>query len=270
MRIGALFVLSSLLVLASGCDALRGIHDDHTSGSHAGPPPPRVRLVEARLAQHPTDRQLAAYFCGHVPEGSRLGPAGLAACRALGAVPSDEELAFTYEVELEVTNASSVRMPLVQALVGLVPFPDAPVEGDAPSGGALCLVLCSDGETCPQSEEGVACRTEEASITDLDSLGLSATGLTSVALAAERFDDIRMQSISPHGNVHVTLEIAVDRELLLSRISEASASSVAEARRGETPSFVIPYALDGSVWIDDQGHRIGASFPRETGEWRLE
>lgn len=269
MRIGALLLV--LLALAPGCDALRGIHDDHTSGTRAGPPPPRVRLVQARLADHPTDRQLAAYFCGHVPEGTRLGPAGAAACRALGAVPSDEELAFTYEVELEVTNAASVRMPLVQALVGLVPFPDEPAEGDAPSGGALCLVLCGDGDGCPQSEEGAACRTEETSITDLDSLGLSATGLTSVALAADRFDDIRMQPISPHGNVHLTLEIAVDRELLLARIEDASAAAVAEARRGETPSFVIPYALEGSVWVDDQGHgRVGASFARETGEWRLE
>jgi hypothetical protein len=260
--------LAVLLSLVSGCGAFADMHADHSGGQRTAPPPPRVRLVETRLARHPTDRQLAAHYCTEVAAGSHLGPAGVAACRALGPAPSDADLQFRFEVELEVTNPSAVRVPLVAALIAFTAFPDAQ---DAASLGAVCLELCASADGCPQRDDATACQSEDPAITDLASLGEATAGfVTSVALGEERFEDLGVQSISPHGTVRFVAELAVDPERMLVLIEQTNESAVAEARQGHAPELVIPYAIDGTVWVDAQGFgRIAASFPRATGTWSL-
>jgi hypothetical protein len=259
-------VLVSLLVC--GCDALRSLHEDHTGGHGAPPPSPRVRLVETRLAHHPSDQQLAVHYCTQVAAGSRLGPAGVLLCRALGPTPSTEDLQFRWEIELEATNPSSVPVPLVQALVAFTAFPG---EADPESLGAICLTLCESGDTCPQSEEATSCQSDEPAITDLESLGHAAAGfLTSVALGEDRFEDLTVRTIAPHGTVRFVAELAFDVEPMLGLIERSSESAVTQAREGHAPEFVIPYAVEGSIWVEARNFgRIAASFPRTEGRWDL-
>lgn len=267
MRNGALLLIQ-LLAFVSGCGAFEGLHEDHTGGRRAPPPSPRVRLVEVRLAHHPTDQQLGVHYCTQVAAGSRLGPAGVLLCRALGPAPSEQDLQFRWEIELEVTNPSSVPVPLVEALVAFTAFPDA---ADPESLGAICLSLCENAETCPQSEEESACQSDEPAITDLASLGHAAAGfLTSVALGEERFEDLRVQTIAPHGTLRFVAELALDTEPMLALIGRASESAVAQARQGHAPELVIPYAVEGSIWVDVRSFgRVAASFPRTTGTWDM-
>jgi hypothetical protein len=263
------FVLFLVASVVSGCGAFADLHGDHSGGSRTAPPPPRVRLVEVRLGAHPSGRQLAAHYCTDVPAGTHLGPAGQAACRALGAAPSDAQLQFHLEVELEVTNPTSVRVPLAQVLVGLTPFPAA---ADAHGPGAVCLTLCPAGETCPQSEAATACQSESPEITDLDSLGDVASGfLTSVALSEEHFDGLRIQEVAPHGTVRFVAELALATEPMLALIERTNAAAVEQARAGTALAIEIPYAVDGSIWVDAHGFGPqGASFPRTEGTWTLE
>ncbi len=267
MRTGITLLL--LLALVPGCgELLSGMHSDHSGGGGAPPVTPRVRVVEVRLGHHPTDRQLAAHYCRQVAAGSHLGPAGVQACRALGAAPSEDDLQFRWEIELEVTNPNSVPFPLVQALVGFTAFPDESGEANV---GALCLSLCETAETCPQSEEASACQSDEPEIRDLASLGETTAGfLTSVALGEERFEDLRVRTISPHATARFIAELALDAEPMLTLIQHANESAVSQARLGHAPEFVIPYAVEGSIWVDvrNYGH-VAASFARTTGSWDL-
>jgi hypothetical protein len=57
---------------------------------------------------------------------------------------------------------------------------------------------------------------------------------------------------------------------MLALIKRASSDAISQITSGRQPTFVIPWAVEGSVWVRFEGFgRIGAGFPRSEGNWAL-
>jgi hypothetical protein len=261
----ALVVAAATALLALGCGELgQVLYGDHT-GLSRRPRAPAVRLVGARLVHAPTNPQLALHFC-RVHATRAVGRAGALACRALGPVPSDEDLRFTFEVELEARNPGRVPLPVVEALIALRVFPDAA----RPQLGATCVSLCQSPASCPQ-DRAQACQSDEPEIRDLESFAAASAGfLASVAVGERRFQDLRVRTIDPSQTLRFVATFTLDVERALAVIEWAATEAVAAAQRGELPSFSIPSELEGTLFVEvpDVG-RFAGSFPATRGSWPL-
>ncbi len=257
--------LTASLALA-GCGDLNSmLYGDHT-GLSRRPRPPEVRLVATRLVHAPTNQQLALHFCRlHATRAG--GPAAALVCRAFGALPSREDLRFTFEVELEASNPGRVALPVVEALLSLRVFP----ETESTHLGAVCVSLCRYATSCPQ-DRAHACESEEPVIQDPASLRDATVGfLTAVALGERRFEDLRVQTIAPSESIHFVASFTLDVEPALAVIEVAAHEAVEAAQRGEMPSFTIPYELEGTLFVDVPTFgRFAGSFPATRGTWPLE
>jgi hypothetical protein len=260
-------VLSALTTLAACGDVLRSMHGDHTGGTRTPPPAPRVTLAPLTLVAHPSAQQLAAHYCPELAAESPLGRAAAAACRALGPTPSADDLAFRFRVEMTFANNSSIVLPVASALLAFTAFP----ESEAPQSlGTLCLSLCDEGAAdCPQATAD--CQSNDPDVHDLDSFrGATEHFLTSVALGQQHFGELAVRTVPPHGQVELSTEVAVASEPMLALIRQTQADPIASIRNGQTPSFSLPYAIEGTAWIEVESYpRVAAPIPRVTGSWDL-
>ena len=259
-------VALTLLAAASACGDLANV----LYGSHTGvsrrPSPPEVRLVETRLVHAPTNEQLGLHFC-RVQASRAAGAVGAAACRALGSLPSREDLQFVFEVELEAENPGRVALPMVSALVAFRAFPDS---GDGQQLGTVCMSLCASATSCPQRGPS-ACESEEPEIRDMSSFAEATTGfLMSVALGEHRFEDLTRRTIDPGEHVRFVARLALDVEPALRVIEWAATDAVALAQSGHVPTFTIPYEVEGTVFVEVEDFgRFAGSFPATRGTWPL-
>jgi hypothetical protein len=262
--------LGSLVLAACGAGAGLGrmLYGNRT-GNLAGqrPSAPTVRMVETRLVHAPTNEQLGLHYCQVYASRSPAGPFGALACRALGALPTREDLQFTFEVEMEAANPGRVPLPMVEALIAFRAFPGS---SDTRNLGTVCLSLCEDPASCPQGRAG-ACQSDEREIRDLDSFATAAAGfLVSVALGQRRLEDLRVRTIAPSDRLRFVASLSLDVDQALSLIERAAGSAVQSAQRGQTPRFDIPYEVEGSVFVEVEGFgRFAASFPAASGHWDL-
>jgi len=232
-------------------------------GSAAGTAPtPQIRVAAVTLGAHPTNAMLAAYYCAEAAGG---GLAGMA-CRVLGDIPAKSDLKFTFQVQLEATNPSSLPMPVVSALIA---FSAYPADSGGQNLGSVCVEMCKDPNQCPQSAN--ACDSSDPLIkSPKDFAGAAAGFLVSSALNGGLKTELTMPIVDPGKSLAFVASLSLGIDQMLSLMKRASGDAIAQARKGKQPTFVIPWAVEGSVWVRFEGFgRIGASFPRQTGEWQL-
>lgn len=263
-----IWLLASLLLLPS-CAALRSALTRPAGRggvSEVRPSAPEVRLVEVRATHRPTDQQLAAHFCLQETARSPLGPAGALLCRALGPLPTDADLQFTFDVELEAANPGQVPLPLVSALLAFTAFPEA--EGTE-NLGTLCVSLCEEGE-CP-SRGDAACRSDAPEIRDVDSFARATVGfLVGLATGSRRITDLRVRTIPARQQVRFVASLAIGVEPMVRLLERTARTAVDAAQTGRQPEFVIPWAIEGSVFVEVESFgRFAASFPEARGSWDL-
>jgi hypothetical protein len=68
---------------------------------------PKISIVEVRLAEMPSNKELASYYCAQY-----LGPL---ICRAFGPVPSISDIHFAFDVELAFQNPNPIPLPIVRS-----------------------------------------------------------------------------------------------------------------------------------------------------------
>ncbi len=258
------------LLSTAGCAGLNlsGLSAFGPGGAVVPPPPPRVTVAGVRLAEAPSNRSLAAYFCAR-ELGRRGVPAFVASatCGVLGPVPGAGALRFAFDVELDIENTAHVPLPLLQALVAFHAFP----EDRAPASlGAVCVSLCEDAASCP-STGAEACRTDEPLVRDMDDFAAATVNLlVGIARGDRRVTDLRVRTIPAGESVRAIVRLELDADRMLDLLGRVASRAVEQASRGETPVFAIPYALEGSVWARVEGFaRIGASFGPVRGSWDL-
>lgn len=263
----ALPLLASLLALPS-CASLRGFLREGNPGSGSATPlrpsPPEVSLIEVRATHRPTDEQLAAHFCMQETARSPLGSAGTLLCRVFGPTPTERDLQFTFDVELDAANPGRVPLPLISALIAFTAYPD---EAGAENLGSLCISLCDAGE-CPARGDD-ACRSDEPEITDVDSLARATVGfLVGLATGERRITDLRVRTIDPSDHVRFVASLAIGVAPMTRLMGRVASGAVDTARSGRTPDFTIPWAIEGSVFVEVESFgRFAASFPETRGSW---
>lgn len=253
-------LLAGLATVAS-CPAA-GISGFPGAGGMGPPPKPQVSVSAVVLEQQPTNKMLAAYYCSQYV----TGPLSMG-CRVFGATPAKSDLRFTFRVELAAHNPASIPMPVVSALVAFAAYPD--VAG-AQNLGAVCVSMCEDPNSCPQVAD--ACASDEPEIRGMRDFASAAAGfLVNAALTGgASLETLRIPTVPPGGDLTFVAGLTLDIDQMLALLGRLGGDVVGDVKAGRTPSFTIPWAVEGSVWVRFEGFgRIGAGFPRQTGAWSL-
>lgn len=246
------FSLALVLVLLVGCAALsaagRGMRALDVD-------PPRVSIAAVRVADMPTNRELASYYCAQY-----LGPL---VCRAFGPAA---DIDFAFDVELELRNTSKVPMPLVQTLFAFTAFPEA---RGAQNLGTVCLSFCEDPSNCRQTS--AACVSDEPEIKDIrDFAGAAAGFLLATAVGERKLSDLRVRTIPPNDRMRMVVRLGLDPVQMVGLIREYAKGEADRIRRGQLPELAIPYEIEGTAWVSVESlGRLATGFGPAAGQWRL-
>ncbi len=257
VRVG---LIAGLAAVAS-CPAA-GIPGLGVPGVLGGRPVPQVSVSAVTLEAQPTNQLLASFYCGQVLTGmASLG------CRVFGSAPNKADLRFTFKVELEARNPASIPMPVVSALIAFSAYPEA---AGAQNLGAVCVSMCEDPNHCPQVAD--ACASDEPQIRGMNDFASAAAGfLVNAALTGgASIDTLRLPMVPAGGSLKFVAGLTLDIDQMLALLKRLGGDIVGDLKAGRTPSFTIPWAVEGSIWVRFEGFgRIGAGFPRQTGSWAL-
>jgi hypothetical protein len=230
-------------------------------GAGVRPNAPTLVRTEVRLAEHPTEQQLAAYYCAQAVNV----PAMVSPCRVFGAIPTRDSMRFTFSVDLTLRNDNRIPLPTAEALLAFTAYPAATGQRNL---GALCVSL-RNADQVTDAPEG--CRDRGDGIRTMSDFG-AATGrfLFNAATGQTRVQDVRVRTIPPGEEIHVVVSLGLDPESTLALVRTMSESAMQGLQRGQQPRFVIPYALEGSLWVEVENFgRFAVSIPQSRGEFDL-
>ena len=244
----------------TGCPQLGGLTP---AGPAAKPPVPEIHVSQVVLEARPTNQRLAAYYCNQAAGG---GLAALA-CRVFGDVPGRNDLQFTFRVELEAKNPSPAPMPVVAAMLAFTAYPESTGGQNL---GSVCVQMCENPNQCPQAAD--ACNSSEPQIRGMNDFATAAAGfLISTALNGGPREQLRVPMVPAGGTLKFVAGLSLNVDQMLALIARVGGDALAQVKSGKMPAFLIPWAIEGSVWVTFQGFgRVGAGFPRQTGTWDLQ
>jgi hypothetical protein len=244
-----------LLALSSSCAQLSQI-----AGPLGGPPPkpPRMTVADVALATHPTDVVIARALCPMV------APAPV--CMILGGRPSAAELRIGFAVQIDVENPNAIPLPLVEALVAFTAFPGAQGSQNL---GAICLSFCDDPARCPPRSD--ACSVGGPEIRTAGDFANAAAGfLIATAAGQTRLDNLRIRTLPANGMTRVTVALELDPIQLVNLLARLGTDSIGQVKRGQVPTFTIPYQVEGSAWVTVQSFgKLAAGFGPYQGAWQI-
>jgi hypothetical protein len=253
-------LLAASALALTGCPQLTGMGP---GGPAAKPPIPEITVSQVVLESRPSDQRLAAYFCTQLTGG---GLAGLA-CRVFGDIPGKNDLQFTFRVELAAKNPSPAPMPVVAAMIAFTAYPESTGGQNL---GSVCVQMCEDPNACPQAAD--ACNSTDPQIHGINDFASAAAGfLISTALNGGPRESLRMPMVPAGGTLKFVAGLSLNVDQMLALIQRVAGDTLAQVKSGKMPTFIIPWAVEGSAWVTFQGFgRIGAAFPRQTGSWNLQ
>jgi hypothetical protein len=220
---------------------------------------PRISIAEVRLAEMPSNKELASYYCAQY-----LGPL---ICRVFGPVPSISDVHFAFDVELAFRNPNPVPLPIVQSLFAFTAFPE---QSSVSNLGTVCLSFCEDPEHCEQDAN--ACVADEPEIRDARDFAEAATDfLFSVALGERRFSDLRVRTVPPNDQTRMVVRLGIDPRQMVDLIARVAKGDIDRIKQGRLPELAIPYRIEGTAWVSVEGFgRLAQGFGPANGEWQLQ
>ena len=242
------------LMLLPGCATLNSV----LGGSGAKKPiTPHIEVVSTELSHHPNAKQLAAYYCTDY-----LGPL---ICRLFGR-SDPSQMAFQFDLTLELTNKNPVPLPVVSALVAFKAFPQSDSNQNL---GSVCMSFCEDPEHCAQDAN--ACESNEPEIRDARSFATAAAGfLVSTALGERDFKDLRVKTVPANGALRMVIRLSIDPTQMLTLMRHLGRDIRDDLRSGQVPVFAIPLQIEGTAWFSVQSFgRFAAGFGPVSGEWKI-
>lgn len=257
-------VMAATLASCSSATQLAGVLGQQGAGGAgavARPNPPTLVRTEVHLAEHPTEGQLAAYYCAQTVNV----PAMISPCRVFGAIPARDSLRFTFAVDLTLRNDNRIPLPTAEALLAFTAYPAATGQHNL---GALCVSLRNEGEV---TDLPTGCRDRGDSIRTMADFGNAAARfLFNAATGQTRVQDVRIRTIPPGGEIRVTVSLGLDPESTLGLVRTMSETAIQGLQRGQAPHFVIPYQLEGSLWVEVENFgRFAVAIPQTRGEFDL-
>jgi hypothetical protein len=251
MKLEAVCAAVSLsLVSAVGCDALHTMHSDHTGQHGTAPTPPTTTFAPLAWIESPPATQLTAFLCTLLGADTPLSSDATTACRASGPTPVPSALRFQVRSESTIENRGMVRLTMESVLLVFTAYPEG---GASQALGAVCLTLCDEGATqCPQTNE--ACRSTSEGVVELGDLEHPGGLVSSIAVEENRVADLAVRSLAPHGSTPLTVDLAIDAQRLLAAVRANDAAVTDAIRAGTAPTYAIPYAIEGTIWVDGRGN----------------
>lgn len=249
----------------TGC-VLHTMHSDHTGQRGPAPSAPQVTIAPMALTVEPTAAQIAAHLCPLLAVTEPLGPEAAAACRARGPAPSVADMAFATRVEAAVHSNNMIPLRIESVLLVLSTYPEG---GAGQTLGAVCLTLCdTDQRECRQTDE--ACHSAEEDVLDLSDIAPVDGFVTSVAVADGHRSELDVRRVPAHGDAQLGFDLALSTETMLEAIQANDAAGIAAMRSGAAARFTIPWAIEGTIWVEGRGNDgFGMPMPRTTGEWTI-
>lgn len=226
----------------------------------ARPIPPNVTVSSVTLTHAPTAQQVGRSLCPQV--------ANPLACQLLGSAPTAEQMKFTFDVELDVENTNRIPLPVTSALAAFTAFPAATGQQNL---GAVCMSLCQDPASCPQDATN-ACEASEPEIRDMHDFANAAAGfLVALATGQERLENLRIRTVAPGAHTRVVFRLELNPNQVLALLRQVAGDAVAQLAAGRNPELVIPYQIEGSIWITvEHFGRFAVSFPAYRSQWALQ
>ena len=220
--------------------------------------PPKVSIAGVRLAEAPSNKELASYYCAE-----RLSPL---ICGAFGPVPAASDLHFAFDVDLDFQNPNPVPLPIVQSLFAFTAFPEA---SGASNLGTVCLSFCEDPQRCKQDAD--ACTSTDPEIRDISDFARAASGfLFAVAKGDRQLTDLRLRTIPPNEQTRMVVRLGVDPAQMVRLITELARGDLDRIKRGKLPELAIPYRVEGTAWVSVESlGRLATNFGPASGQWQL-
>ncbi len=242
------------LALLTACAQLSQL--ENTTPGALKPNPPKLTVAEIALVHAPSADTIAKALCPQV--------APQPVCMMMGS-PNQADLAFVFSVAIDVANDNSIPLPLVEALAAFTAFPGASQKNL----GSVCLSMCDDPNSCPQGKPD-ACSSGNEVRTSRDYATAAAGFLLNVATGQDKLDNLKIKTIAAHGTTRVIIKLALNPDMMVSLLSQLASDAIAQVKRGSTPTFSIPYSLEGTVWVNVQSFgKIAAGFGPTTGTWQI-
>jgi len=211
--------------------------------------PPTLTFQGATLARAPSAAQLAAYYCPDVAQVP-FGGAAMVCQGLFGGRPDPASMSVSFDVHFQATNPNQVPLPLSSLLAAVTVFPAAGNQRL----GAACVSFCApDSPGCVAGPDPNACQSSARDIHSLADYAAAAAPLLAVAGLegdAGQVPSMLAPKVAGGGNLDVTARMTLQPGELLSVLRQLAVQSADELKRGHTPTFAIPYRLEGTVWFD--------------------
>jgi hypothetical protein len=228
---------------------------------------PSVTYESATLVQAPSQEMMAAYYCPQVVSDL----AGSLLCASFfGEQPSPSSMAVAFDLQFAVHNPNHFPIPVAEMLTAVTVFP----EENSQALGASCVVFCSPGQPgCTGQPGPESCTSDSADIRSITDLGNATADLLFAAgasLAQGEAPSFTMPEVVQDGEATVVARFAFGADPLLRTLEQLALQSVNQLAVGESPTFTIPYRIEGTIWFDVGSlGRVAVGFGPAEGTWTL-
>lgn len=228
---------------------------------------PTIEYQGATLAQAPSQRMVAAYYCPQVVSDT-LGAGGTLCELAFDAPPPASSMSVGFDLAFEVHNPNAFPVPVAEILTAVTIFPDA--TGQAL--GTSCVVFCSAEEVgCTGQPAPDSCTSRSGDIRSIEDFGGAATGLllaSGASLVAGEAPSFRKPEVIAGGDAIVNARFTFGTDPLLAALEQLALQSANELAAGQEVTFAIPYRVEGTIWLDVGSlGRVALGYGPVDGTW---
>ncbi len=273
MRIPTALVAALALIPLASCEVLGDIAQAELEKEIEAVKPlmPTVTYDKAVLVQSPSKGQMAAYYCPIVvPDVVIPGSAAVACEVAFGAPPTQEQMRVGFDLSFKVKNPNKFPIPVAELLTAATVFPDKTNQ----SLGAICVAFCgADQPDCTGVPGPDACKAKDSDIKSIDDFKQAAANVLvakGVSILAGEEPSFKMPEVVQDAEVLITMRFSFGPTALLGVLKEVASQAIDDLKAGKEIEFLIPYILQGTVFIDvGELGRVAVEYGPASGTWTI-
>lgn len=269
-----LALAATLVCMLASCEVLQDIAEAELEQQSQVLQPllPTVNYEGATLVQAPSQAQMAAYYCPQVvPDPLGIPGAAAVACdTAFGAPPPLEQMRVGFDLRFKISNPNQFPVPVAELLTAATVFPDKTQQ----SLGAVCVAFCGASQPNCNGEPGPdACRPKESDIKSIEDFRHAAANLLiakGIRVLSGEEPSFKMPSVVEDSELTMTMRFSFGPQALLGVMKEVAKQSISQLENGQAIQFLIPYSLQGTVFVDvGELGRAAVAFGPATGTWEI-
>jgi hypothetical protein len=227
---------------------------------------PTVTYQGATLVQAPSQDMMAAYYCPQVVPGYPSAGCSL----AFDDPPPASSMTVAFDLLFNVHNPNHFPIPVAEMLTAVTVFPDQQSQAL----GTSCVVFCSpDQPGCTGQPGPDSCTSSSSDIRSISDFGNATVDLllaSGASLAAGEAPSFTMPEVVQDGDVNIEARFAFGADPMLQTLYQLAQQSVDQLSNFQSPTFTIPYRIEGTIWFDAGSlGRVAVGFGPTEGTWTL-